>query len=1702
MILDLKKQSNPFSTGGGGVNFETRIQALFAIALLTQSCVPCLSQTMRAKELKFQNKYDGSNTDDFVLVASNKAGNVSKLYAQIKHEITISESLGSDAKNSTFSEVINSAWKDFKSEYFDKNNDSIALITGPLPKLDIANTLPVLEWAKYSSSASDFIKKSTTQGFTSESKLKKLKILRTQLEHANEGEVITDEELWEFLRVFYLVSFDLDVKHSVVANLLCSLIQCYSDESPSLVLSKVITCVQEYNQNAGKLTLENTPEEVKELFQVKSTINFEDDFLKFQDRARHIYHGISNTIQGFHISRDEDLAKISEAINESNFVFVTGVRGAGKSSIVKDFISRKDKDIPIFYLRAEDLDHSHLNDVFSSIGMNSNLSQIEGYFSLLPQKILVIESIEKVLELDHQDAFIDLLQFIRRQAGWTIIATGRDYAFQQLSFNFLQPNEIKFSSVNIVGFSEEQVQQVCEHIPELKALISNDALIDILRIPFFIEIAVRAIGNGAQFQTGDTENDFRKTVWSSVIAKDQDRKSGMPIKRRKTFIEIATERAKKMVFGISPDPFDPEVISKLEEDNLIYRDQTNSTISLPHDVLEDWALEEFIEDQYKQNSDNLGGFLAVIGSEPAISRAFRLWLYHRLQFDESTYDFVENILNAKDIQRFWKDETIAAILQNDTPGAFLERMKDILLQEDCALLIRFCFILRITCQRPTSRFNDHLIIDEKSGIIKNLFLKPTGKGWEALINFIYEVKNKLSKSSINHIVELINEWCEVINIYDDIPEEARIVGLLAIWLLEPLKNDYGNETIREKILSVLLKVSPKIENEFDQLMLEDVFISRVNSRRLNYVEQLTSMALVGIHVPLLCKFRPDFITKLAMHKWLLEDDKDPYRYQGIGTDEFFGLKDDRDFFPASGAKGPFLYLLQHHPRKGLDFILNLCNLTSKNYAESEFANPTEEDRFSSKVAVTQIKIKMNDGKLINQYTSSYLWQGYRGNSTLPYLLQCALMALENWLIDYVSEVGETNQISWIYDYLLRNSNSVMITSVLSSVAIGFPLKVNKSAFPILNAIELYSIDLARVAQELGGNEQNWFAFNRNIMSEIYIEERRCAALRPWRKESLETLLTRLQFDNDSRNEVLSIVDNLKDIAAIRNEKNLRYLINRIDTRTWEAVDDTENNCIRLQNTSELPDDLKQDQNKFIEKFNFDNSIINLHLWSKKLFEENVYEEKYFPSYTDALDAAKKLLIDLENGKKSDYLNLAIGTLATVAAILIRDKLDNLDHQSIEWCIDIVLESAVTYADAINEATRFDKTDNWGSGACAFVLSKLFSLDLDKEQKDDLKFTLATALTHANLNVCSLAAKGVREFLWSIDSELASNYLKGIVEYAKFRKEESKNQRFHYSHEKELEISYKEYKKQINIFRSCLAYSTFTINVDEINLEKYSSWFIHLSILMIPLSPKDKIHIDLFYKIVNFIFDAEYNEYRIDDERKINHELQKQIQDCFLEQLIYSKNNHFTPFKELLTSGCLRAPSFIYLLKLLFESYAEKEKDFDAIWSLWKILEPELHKIAMNDVNEHYHRLQSDLNRLLRGGLYANTTWTGHENEREFIGKGVENLLVFSKKSGNNSHVFMGLSSLLYNFYDLFFDQGVQILADKFTKNSELIAKQLNTAFYLEMSIARYLQVENRGMLSQKMYQICLTLLTGIIETGSARAYYLRDHLVRSRKIMN
>src|SRR5690606_4306460 len=100
-MAELKEQSNPFSTGGGGVNFESRVQASFIVALLAGTPIPCMPTNAHVKEISFQNRYAGVHTDDLLVVSKDLVNNKRNLHIQIKHEITIS-----DSKESVFAEVI------------------------------------------------------------------------------------------------------------------------------------------------------------------------------------------------------------------------------------------------------------------------------------------------------------------------------------------------------------------------------------------------------------------------------------------------------------------------------------------------------------------------------------------------------------------------------------------------------------------------------------------------------------------------------------------------------------------------------------------------------------------------------------------------------------------------------------------------------------------------------------------------------------------------------------------------------------------------------------------------------------------------------------------------------------------------------------------------------------------------------------------------------------------------------------------------------------------------------------------------------------------------------------------------------------------------------------------------------------------------------------------------------------------------------------------------------------------------------------------------------------------------------------------------------------------------------------------------------------------------------------------------------------
>ena len=1702
-----KNLINPASSGSLGAFFETRVQSAFVVFMLTSRISPCLPQ-WPIQKIKLQGRYAGFNIDDFIVFTKDEStGQEAKLLAQIKRSITITE------ENDTFKEVLQAAWTDFNNpDIFNKEMDAFALITA----ISDTNLRTILDWARHSEDENEFLYKISKEKFSSERKQKILKAFRTQLQNANGGLALSDHQLWVFLKHFHQLGYDLDSDSSSILQLVLSLISKSSNNDPSSIWEKILGEVQSFDPDAGTVSLFTISKEIRDSIDTKKNPHFAHDLKKLNERSKYIIDGIQLEIGGFHVKRPELLAQLIETSAENKFVILLGQRGCGKSSLVREFTGDLIGREPVFCLRTEDLDNPHLDNVFSAIGLTSSLGDLEEGLALIPKKYLLIESLEKLLEIQNKTAFNDLIQFIQKHPEWTVIASCREYAFQPISFTFLQPSGVDYVPIPISGFDEDDITQLCEKIKILKPFAENLRLKPLLKNPFLADLAYRVINNGKTFSKSEGEREFRETVWSDIISKESDRTDGMPIRRRRAFIAVAVKRAKQMVYEVSSDGFDANALLKLEADNLIDRNRVNSRVRPDHDVFEDWAICEYIEEKFQSSSGETKEFLDSIGHEPAMNRSFRLWLDQKLKDDADVKPLILSILNDEKIERIWQDETITAILQGQNPLGFLCELKDQLFANDSELLKRFCFILRTACKIPNQELLRQLAIKkEMAGYLSNtIFLKPYGLGWEAIIHFIFTEKQNISKGLLPHVSSVLEEWSSQININNDLPSNSREVGLLALHLLSDIKDSHREDEERKKILNVIVRVVPAIQNEFHKLLETDLFQEDSKKRRPRYIDDLIAIALRKQESKFLCKYVPDTVINIAWHEWIRvpsDDDNDRgYGYRDV--EECFGLdkyKTDMKFFPPSGEKGPFSSLLRFPSANGLDFILGFLNTTADSYAHSEFDDP---DKFLNlpddmkSTGIQEVEIILNDGSKIKQYCSKRLWVGYRGQEVIPYILQCALMALENWMIDLVTIFDRPEIFEALFDKVLRRSNSVMPTAILASIATGFPDKLGDAVLPILRTPEFYGLDLDRMVHERGENEANWFVPKIDPLADLYIEERRKAALRPWRKKDIEWLVGYLQFTS-RRGEILKILDVLRSKTG--NDENWRFRFHRIDSRDWKPEVDKENSRIVFVPQNMEPDLIKiQEETEYEQTLN--NRFYSLCLWSDKLLKNEKLDREYYTTWRDAYEEIESLSTIIQNNSKGDApdiissgLFLFSGGLVKGAAVLLRDHHDEITNENFSSGFDLIFNAIIASANSGNPAAIMDETDSSGAAAAASVLPIFLDFASNDEEKITVKTIIAIALTHINKNVRVEAAHGVRDYLWQRDTVFAQKCISGIIEYSRLEALEQKNF-------KKMD----DRNEWLFDFRKKIASGEIITDIVNITFDSHCPEHLFTSCSMIPIGSTDPEHIFLISRMLELFGKAEQDEeshdshvrvgYRERMDYKLPTEFAKLLSDHLFNITEVEVKQKYEDQLQLL---CDTAPDLVKWVLMWTFVLADKTKKRDRYWGLWSKLSGPMQKIAIKNAetqtksNRYEDELVKNQHKLIRDMLFSDLQPHQIEYERDNLIQGKNLIINFIDSAGVNRVVFESASKLMFEYQDVFFDSGLKILAkhQKATRGTQLFTR--NSAFYLEMCINRFL-VENSTSIPKVQYQSCQILLDALVDTGSSGAYYLREQMVRSRKIAN
>ena len=273
--MSVRQLSNPYSTGGGGVNFEACVQAMFVTLMLTGGVAPCLPPWPITK-IKLQGRVDGFDMDDLIVYVEDPITNQTrKLIAQIKHTIRITKG------DRIFSEVMQAAWNDFNNlDIFDPNKDTIALITGPLNKTDTNDAVWLLDQARHTSEAEEFFRHVMQTHFSSAGKRAKLKAFQKQLEKANSSCEVAERRLYSFLRRFHLLGCDLGRESGITLSLLHShMSQFQFVVPPPSIWGRIVTTVQNWNQDAGTITPENIPDDLRQDFEQPERLTFPTEFL-------------------------------------------------------------------------------------------------------------------------------------------------------------------------------------------------------------------------------------------------------------------------------------------------------------------------------------------------------------------------------------------------------------------------------------------------------------------------------------------------------------------------------------------------------------------------------------------------------------------------------------------------------------------------------------------------------------------------------------------------------------------------------------------------------------------------------------------------------------------------------------------------------------------------------------------------------------------------------------------------------------------------------------------------------------------------------------------------------------------------------------------------------------------------------------------------------------------------------------------------------------------------------------------------------------------------------------------------------------------------------------------------------------------------------------------------------------------------------
>ncbi|NEV60320.1 AAA family ATPase [Thiorhodococcus minor] len=1350
-----KRVSSPISTGGEGVFFEQHVAAYWLAQLLVRSIPPILTDA-GVTEVHFQTEHLGFNTDDVLVVCARAGAATARLVGQVKRSFTIS------AADDECKKAIGDFWKDYKeADPFNPQHDRFVLVTLRGTNTLLENFVGLLDCARGAADGEEFKRRLSLDGFIAKKSIRQCNEL-CEIVSSLEGTQVTAKDLWPFLRMLHVLSLDLHTSTRQTEAHIKTLLALKSTDldpvaSAKAVWDALLTFASDAGPGARSLKRVDLPAALVRAYGEVGA-NEQRVLTALKNHTDLVLGKIHTTIgPTFHLQRPSIVQQVLAAIEAKQVVLITGPAGSGKSVIGKGAMAFLSREFFAFGFRVEEFAVAHIDETLHNSQIPARATELQAILGAQGRKVLVIESVERLLEKPTRDGFSDLMTLAQGDDGLGILMTCRDYSVEQVQASFLQAAGIDHAVIEVPPLDDTELQEIRAAFPSLAVPLANPSLREILRNPYFIDKALRIPWDAGR-PLPENERDFRTVFWRQIVRADQYPADGMPRLREAALQELAVRRARALSDYVPATGLNAAAIARLKQDSLVVSPDTNALlVATAHDVLEDWAILQWIEEQHLTDETAFKALSSAIGPHPAVRRSYRKWVAELVDRDAPAADRLFSAAIAQaDVPAQFRDDTLVSLLKAPSASDFLTRNEAELLANDRAILKRVIHLLRVACVTSPPWLAN---VPGHSSILS----VPEGAVWATVVRLVHRSIGSFGPEDAPLLLALIEDavrgvsWCA-----PDIDGAEHVAGI-AHWLL-PRFDHYRVGDTRQRILKVIAKIPKADPARFEAILRGQIKEGR---RRDPVAEEFRHILLACLDGAPAARDLPDLLISVALDTFLATEEylrAEPYGRSSIDIDLYFGIKGHlhHDFFPASAFRGPWITLLTHHLRKGLDFLIQVFNHSAEWYAHLRLRDRLE--------PAWEVELTFANGTTRKQWVNPRLWGLYRGMTVGPYSLQSLLMAVEKWLLHYAKSHPEG--LDAVLLEILQQSDSAALAAVVASVATAHPHRSGEALLVLLSVQDYIEIDRSRMSGEHQNSSLTGLFPTFRAEDKIYEEERKESNTLPHRKHDLEAAIANLQLGSLAPR-VHTIID--RYIAALpapdkRKERDLAWqlALHRMDFRQYDladappAADETSvsddepppKNYIVLEPKPPAPE-VQQRIDESVKNLGEVNARLGVYVWGLK-----TYKREAGPAdparWQEMLASAKGI------DRTAEHPDNSRNAPGFVAAVCVRDHWDEMLPEEKEWCIDVICSEISRHADQWGTIDRGQRFSMLADRPCAFVVPLLLSKTLTEAQTLRVRHAFIAAVTHPIDEVRWYATWGIDNKFWATNPALALRAVNAIA----------------------------------------------------------------------------------------------------------------------------------------------------------------------------------------------------------------------------------------------------------------------------------------------------------------------------------------------------